>query len=86
MTTQDPWVLVITRVMGRVGRDLERHQGKSYDMVRLDLPHVTQGGCIACDLTDDASLDLAFSEIAQNLGHHIASVIRLAVYSDFSGR
>ena len=86
MTTQDPGIVLITGAMGRVGRDLARRLGHSYDVVGIDLPQVADGACVPCDLTDDASVDLAFSEIAETRGQRIASVIHLAAYFDFSGR
>lgn len=83
--TQERDIVLITGAMGRIGSDLARRLGKRYKLVGLDLPEAASGACTPCDLTDDASVELAFSEIAEAHGRHIASVIHLAAYFDFTG-
>jgi len=84
--THDRDIVLITGAMGRIGRDLARRLGKRYRIVGLDLPAAAAGDCVACDLTDDASVDLALSEIEGTHGRRIASVIHLAAYFDFTGQ
>ncbi len=84
--TSEREIVLITGAMGRIGRDLARRLGKRHKVVGLDRPDVASGDCVPCDLTDDASVELAFSQIAETHGRHIASVIHLAAYFDFTGR
>ncbi|SDD45729.1 NAD-dependent epimerase/dehydratase family protein [Ruegeria marina] len=79
-------IVLITGAMGRIGRGLAGRLGKRYEIVGLDLPGSAAGHCTPCDITDDASVELAFSEIAETHGRHIASVIHLAAFFDFTGR
>lgn len=83
--TRDKDIVLITGAMGRIGRDLARRLSRRFVVVGLDLPDAAEGACMPCDLTDDASVELAFSRIARSHGRRIASVIHLAAFFDFTG-
>ncbi|MEQ8899366.1 MAG: vitamin K epoxide reductase family protein [Roseovarius sp.] len=86
MSTKKRPTIIITGAMGRIGQQLRERLSSKYNVVGLDLPEAAEGKCIGCDLTDPASVELAFRTLAEEHGRSIASVIHLAAYFDFSGR
>lgn len=86
MSPEAPPTVVITGAMGRIGQQLRKRLSRRYNVVGLDLPDTAEGKCIGCDLTDPASVELAFRTLSERHGDSIASVIHLAAYFDFSGR
>jgi nucleoside-diphosphate-sugar epimerase len=91
MTTGDvgrPLVLV-TGSSGLIGTRLVADFAKSWRVVGLDrsAPRTQPTGVdfIGCDLTDDASVAKAFQSVRERHGDHLASVVHLAAYYDFSG-
>ena len=83
----DKPVVLITGVAGDVGDAIVSALGDVYAIVGMD-----QGGkaasvpIIDADLTADASVVQAFEEFQNQHGGHIASVIHLAGYFDFTGK
>lgn len=79
-------VVVITGAAGRVGSVLAQALGDAYCVVGMD-----QAGksadvpLIAVDLTADASVDRALEQLRETHGAHLASVIHLAAFFDFTG-
>lgn len=76
-------VVLITGSAGKLGSSLTRSLQSDYQVVGLD-----QEGT-DCDITFDISspdsIKLALSEVSERYGKHLASVIHLAAYFDFSG-
>ncbi|QDV19591.1 3 beta-hydroxysteroid dehydrogenase/Delta 5--_4-isomerase [Gimesia panareensis] len=88
-TSADKPVILITGAAGLIGSRLVETFSDQYQVVAFDikpLPEEQQSAdWIACDLTDDASVSRALSEVKAKHGNRIASVIHLAAYYDFSG-
>ena len=86
MVDDDRPVVVITGAAGRVGGVLSRALADEYRVVGMD-----QAGkqadvpLIAVDLTADVSIDQALRELRDGHGAHLASVIHLAAFFDFTG-
>lgn len=87
--SEEPIVLV-TGSTGLIGRAFVRDLTRKRNVLGLDLkaPQDDFGldHWIHCDLTDRNSVRKALSQVAQRSGRHIASVVHLAAYYDFSGR
>ena len=79
MSTSTRPTVVITGAMGRIGQQLRARLSRQYNVVGLDLPDAAEGKCIGCDLTDPASVELAFRTLAEEHGRSIASVIHLSL-------
>lgn len=84
---QDKPVVVITGAAGNIGRRLRKALSRRYRVIGLDRPDGAERDetMIGFDLTDSASVERAIDELRQTVGEHIASVIHLAAYFDFSG-
>lgn len=83
--SQKPLVL-ITGCAGNLGLSLARALRPRYRIVSLDR-YEAEGvdGNYLMDLTSPSSVQLALTELKRDHGSHIAAVIHLAAYFDFSG-
>ena len=81
-TTETPLV-IITGAAGSLGSALTKQLSENYKVVGLDRNE--SEGIVGFDLADGASVDAALDEIRREHGEHIAAVIHLAAYFDFSG-
>ena len=81
-TTETPLV-IITGAAGSLGSALTTQLSENYKVVGLDRNE--SEGIVGFDLADGASVDAALDEIRREHGEHIAAVIHLAAYFDFSG-
>jgi nucleoside-diphosphate-sugar epimerase len=83
-----PTVLV-TGSTGLIGSRIVKALSDSYHVVGLDVkrPKKVPAGTnfVDCDLTKTQSVSEALRQVADQSGRHIASVIHLAAYYDFSG-
>lgn len=85
ITNTKPLVL-ITGATGNLGRSLGNALGRDYQIVGLDLKaQDTEFPVFEADLTSDQSVELALQKFRKAFGSHIASVIHLAAYFDFTG-
>ncbi len=79
-------LVVITGAGGNIGRSLARGLADRCRIVGIDLEDSgVDFPLIEADFTDDASMTAAFDRLAREHGQHIASVIHLVAYYDFSG-
>lgn len=76
-------LVLITGAAGNLGGALTRRLADEYRVVGLDLEE--SEGIFAFDITDADSVHRAMEEVRNALGDHIAAVIHLAAYFDFSG-
>jgi len=88
MTEQKDTILV-TGTSGRIGYPVAKRLSESFNVVGFDRrapshPPPT-AECLYVDLTSDESLGRGLQAIREGHGSHIASVIHLAAYYDFSG-
>jgi nucleoside-diphosphate-sugar epimerase len=79
-------IVLITGASGNLGRSVAGVLARDYHPVGLDL----RGGdapfkVLACDFTSDDAVRKALRALRDSVGAHIASVIHLAAYFDFSG-
>jgi nucleoside-diphosphate-sugar epimerase len=85
----DKPVVLITGSEGLIGDALVRAFTGKYRVAGFDIarPHKdpVELDFIDCDLTDDKSVREALDALEQREGNHIASVVHLAAYYDFSG-
>jgi nucleoside-diphosphate-sugar epimerase len=80
-------VILITGAGGGIGSDLSRRMSGRHRVVGFDLKAPQdRDDDIKCDLTDDASVELALRKLRDRFGGDIAAVIHLAAYFDFSGK
>lgn len=77
-------VVVITGAVGRLGSAIASALGDAYTVVGLER-QCKGKGCIDADITSSAALDSACASLRERFGNHIASVIHLAAFYDFSG-
>lgn len=78
--------LVVTGSSGLIGARVIDALKDRYTIVGMDLREDPPGHeWIRCDLTDEASVKRAFAKVQTRHGDHIASVVHLAAYYDFSG-
>ncbi|TWT33470.1 NAD dependent epimerase/dehydratase family protein [Posidoniimonas corsicana] len=81
--------VAITGSTGLIGAALVDRLKHDYQVVGIDLDspaHPTPGAhYIDCDLTDVAQVGDALDELRKLSGGHLASVVHLAAYYDFSG-
>lgn len=79
-------LVVITGAAGDIGAALSEALVREYTIVGLDRPgRKASVPLIPVDLTSDESVHNAFSELRERFGSHIASVVHLAAYFDFTG-
>lgn len=76
-------LVLITGAAGNLGGSLTRKLAEKYRVVGLDLEE--SEGIFAFDITDAESVHGAMEEVRDQHGDHIAAVIHLAAYFDFSG-
>lgn len=82
----DKPLTVITGAAGAIGSALCRVLAEEYFTVGLDqVASEDADASYECDLTSDDSVEETLAEIHAQHGEHIASVIHLAAYFDFSG-
>jgi nucleoside-diphosphate-sugar epimerase len=79
-------VVLITGATGNLGRSLGRALDRDYRTVGLDLSvERAEFPVFQVDFTSDASMELALHKFRDAFGSHIASVIHLVAYFDFTG-
>lgn len=79
-------IVVITGATGNLGHSLGAALADDYRVVGLDLESGKTGfPVIEADFTSDASVARALDELRDTFGDHIASVVHLVAYFDFSG-
>lgn len=79
-------LVLITGAGGNIGSSLAAALKDNYRVVGLDRESSDSDfPIIAADLTDEHSVVEAIDRIAADHGHHIASVVHLAAFFDFSG-
>src|SRR5262249_1583820 len=89
MEPRRPAVL-ITGSSGLIGSALARRLARRFTVVGVDQPGAphppTSADCIDVDLASERSLQEGLELVRDRHGSHIASVIHLAAYYDFSGQ
>ncbi|MGR8940194.1 MAG: NAD-dependent epimerase/dehydratase family protein [Gammaproteobacteria bacterium] len=80
-------VVLVTGGSGFLGISISRALGENYRVVALDLSrgNVQDADFVACDVSSEHSVEQAMAEIRNRYGYHIASVVHLAGYYDFTG-
>ena len=82
-------VVLITGSSGLIGTAVVEDLSKDFETVGLDVEFPDKktkiGDFIECDFTSDESVKLALETVKQRHGTHIASVVHLAAYYDFTG-
>lgn len=79
-------IALITGAAGNIGRSLAAALSGAYAVVGFDRPGTEADfPLIAADFTDDASIARAMAEFRETHGSHIASVIHLVAFFDFTG-
>lgn len=79
-------LIVMTGATGNVGSSLVDALAEDFKIVGLDRHGSSdKAEIIEVDVTSPQSVDLAFEKIASEHGRHIAAVIHLIAYFDFSG-
>ncbi|MCF8709676.1 NAD-dependent epimerase/dehydratase family protein [Rhizorhapis sp. SPR117] len=82
----DKPIVLITGAAGNIGRSLAQALQKHYTVVGLDMARGdTDYPVIEVDLTDDKSVAKALDHIGSEYGRHLASVVHLAAFFDFTG-
>lgn len=88
-TANDKPLVLITGSTGLIGTRVIRELADDFTLVGLDVKEPSGPAAETewreCDLTSDASVERVLIEIQREFGGHIASVIHLAAYYDFSG-
>ncbi len=81
--------ILITGTSGRIGYPLAKRLAESFNVVGFDRKAPSHpppsAECLYVDLTSEKSVRRALQAIYELHGNHIASVIHLAAYYDFSG-
>ena len=83
MATQKP-VVLITGSEGRIGSAIAANLADAYTVVGFERECKGEA-CIDADITADDALAAACATLRERYGSHIASVIHLAAFYDFSG-
>jgi len=82
-------IILVTGSTGLIGTRVRKAFSSNFDVVGLDVkrPEKNVAGTdfIECDLTKDESVVRALDTVRDKHGDHLASVIHLAAYYDFSG-
>jgi nucleoside-diphosphate-sugar epimerase len=79
-------IVLITGASGNLGRSVAAVLANDYQPVGLDL-RGDEGRftVLSCDFTSDVAVRKALQALRKRFGSHIASVVHLAAYFDFSG-
>jgi nucleoside-diphosphate-sugar epimerase len=85
MTSQSKPIVLVTGVAGDVGGTSVDALKDGYELIGMDRSADGPIPIIHADFTKDRSVEQAFGEFRDAHGAHIASVIHLAAYFDFSG-
>lgn len=86
MDDRDRPIVLVTGAAGNIGSSLAAALADRYRVVGLDLKSGgTNFPSIEVDFTDDASVTAAMAKLRDGHGEHIASVVHLAAFFDFSG-
>ncbi len=83
MASQKP-VVLITGSEGRLGTAIAAQLADAYTVVGFER-ECKGANCIHADITSDQELAKACAQLRERYGNHIASVIHLAAFYDFSG-
>lgn len=84
---RDKPVVLITGGAGAIGTALTQKLRDHYRIVALDIAKSDEADAsYTFDLSSSDSVQLTLETIARECGHHIAAVIHLAAYFDFSGK
>jgi nucleoside-diphosphate-sugar epimerase len=79
-------IVLITGAAGNIGRSLATALSDAYTIVGIDRPgSKADFPLIDADFTDDASVAQAMAQFREVHGDHIASVIHLVAFFDFTG-
>ena len=79
-------IVLITGAAGRIGSALVERLAGEYRIVGMDREGMDGPvECLAVDLTNKASIELALHRFRDRYGTGIASVVHLAAYFDFTG-
>lgn len=86
----DKEIILVSGSSGLIGTGLIKRLVENYRVVGLDnagypFPPI-KSECVCIDITSDESMENAMKRIEYGYGNHIASVIHLAAYYDFSGK
>ncbi|MGE3745562.1 MAG: NAD-dependent epimerase/dehydratase family protein [Sphingomonadaceae bacterium] len=82
----DKPIVLITGAAGNIGRSLARALQNRYSVIGLDMARAdTDYPVIEVDLTDEHSVTKALAKVGSDYGRHVASVVHLAAFFDFSG-
>lgn len=84
MASTTPLIL-ITGSEGRIGRAIAATLKDEFALVGFERDCGDAPNCIEVDITSDETLERAFRTLRERYGGHIASIIHLAAYYDFSG-
>jgi nucleoside-diphosphate-sugar epimerase len=76
--------VAITGADGKIGAALRRRMADRWNVIGLTRDGAN--GTVACDLTDDASVETAVEAARLRAGGTLASVVHLAGYYDFTGK
>jgi nucleoside-diphosphate-sugar epimerase len=86
----DQHTIIVTGSSGLIGSAVIERLSSRFKVVGFDKvgpPHPpVQAECVSVDLTSDQSVEDAMARVRYAYGDHIASVIHLAAYYDFSGK
>ena len=78
-------LVLITGAAGNIGGALMQAFAKDYRVVGLDRDDDGKDGIVEIDITSPQSMKLALEKIGAEHGRHIAAVIHLVAFFDFSG-
>lgn len=89
-TSPGKQIVLITGGSGLIGSSLIKHLQDQYQVIGLDrsgnLYPPSKVEYICLDITSEKSIKMGLERVAYAYGRHIASVVHLAAYYDFSGK